>query len=71
MSSPGTAKRKHGIFEVMRQPRFRLGRGRHALVLRGAAGPGSLESLFHGRSAGQGTPPPLDCRIPPAPRVTQ
>jgi len=43
----------------MRRPRFRLGRGRHALVLRGAAGPGSLESLFHGRSAGQGTPPPL------------
>lgn len=69
MSSPATAKRKHGIFEVLHRPRSRLGRG--ALVLRGAAGPGSLESLFHGRSVGQGTPRPLDCRIPPAPRVTQ
>jgi hypothetical protein len=71
MSSPDTAKRKHGIFEVLHRPGFRLGCGRGALVLRGAACPGSLESLPHGRTAGQGTPRPLDCRISPAPRVTQ
>ncbi len=47
MSSPGTAKRKHAIFEGFQLPRSRLGPGRTVLVPGSSASPGSLESLFH------------------------